>query len=127
MALMAQTTEAHDEPAMTLSERRRGLRILRNRPIKVFEPRLGRYFGGQTEDISSSGLRIELPASAPIRTGKILNVFVAPAAEGQSFVQRRQMLPVRVVWTDRMSQCVRGRIVVGVEFLSGIAAQIDAA
>ena len=126
MALMAQTTEAHDEQALKLSERRHGLRIRRNHPIKVYEPRLGRYFGGQTEDISSSGLRIELPASAPIRAGKILNVFVAPAAEGQ-LAHRRQMLPVRVVWTDRVSQCVRGRLVAGVEFLSGIAAQIDAA
>lgn len=127
MTLMAQNTEAHDGQALKLSERRHGLRIRRNHPIKVYEPNLGRYFGGQTEDISSSGLRIELPASAPVRTGKVLNVFVAPAAEGQSLIQRRQMVPVRVVWTDRVSQCVRGRLVAGVEFLSKIAAQIDAA
>lgn len=126
MDLMVQDV-ARDEQAATASERRRGLRIRRNHPVKVYEPSLGRYFGGQTEDISSTGLRIELPVSAPVRVGKVLNVFVAPAAEGHSLGQRRQMLPARVVWTDRMSQCVRGRLVAGVEFVSNIAAQIDAA
>ena len=44
------------------AERRRGLRILQSRPIKVLDTLGGKYFGGQTQDISSTGLRIELPA-----------------------------------------------------------------
>ena len=39
------------------TERRRGLRIRQNRPVKVYEPTSARYFGGQTCDISSTGLR----------------------------------------------------------------------
>src|ERR1700728_3619434 len=38
-------------------ERRRGLRIQQNRPIKVYEHTASRYFGGQTQDVSSTGLR----------------------------------------------------------------------
>ena len=57
-------------------ERRRGLRIRQARSIKVYEPSVSRYFGGQTEDISASGLRIELPASMPVREGKLLSVHV---------------------------------------------------
>src|SRR5687768_16599655 len=58
------------------TERRRGLRIRQHRPVKVFEPTLGRYFGGRTEDISATGLRIEVPTSALIREGTLLNVHV---------------------------------------------------
>ena len=48
-------------------ERRRGLRIRQARPIKVFEPTSSRYFGGQTQDVSSTGLRLELPSSMAVR------------------------------------------------------------
>jgi hypothetical protein len=54
-----------DNPAATGVERRRGLRIAQNRPIKVYEPSIARYFGGQTQDVSATGLRIELPMSSP--------------------------------------------------------------
>ena len=57
---MAASTEA------VASERRRGLRIRQSRPVKVLEPLTARYIGGQTRDVSSTGLRIELPASAAI-------------------------------------------------------------
>jgi hypothetical protein len=43
------------------------LRICQNRPIKVFEPSAARYIGGQTHDISATGLRIELPVSSAVR------------------------------------------------------------
>lgn len=127
MALTVQFGEVRDEQAVAGPERRRGLRVRRNHPVKVYEPSLGRYFGGQTEDISTTGLRIELPASAPIRPGKVLNVFIASVSDGQALAHRRQMQPVRVIWTDRMSQCVRGRLIAGVEFVSAIAARVDAA
>ena len=44
--LMTEPRLVTDEGA----ERRRGLRIRQNRPIKVLEPATSRYFGGQTED-----------------------------------------------------------------------------
>ncbi len=109
------------------AERRRGLRIRSARPVKVYEPAAGRYIGGQTEDISSTGLKIELPVSAPIRPGKLLTVHVGPSADGGSLANRRQMIPAKVVWIDRSNALAKGRMIAGVEFLSSIAAHLDAA
>ena len=108
-------------------ERRRGLRIRQNRPVKIYDPAAGRYFGGQTEDISSTGLRIELPAWAAVRAGETLNVHVGLSSSGQSLANRRQMMPARIVWVDRRNSVRRGRLEAGVEFLASIAAHLDAA
>lgn len=115
----------HDGGGSLTLERRRGLRIRQNRPIKVFEPTLSRYFGGQTEDISATGLRIELPMSTPIREGKILNIHVGLNASGQTLAHRRQMLPARVIWIDRSSNGTK--MLAGIEFLASVAAHVDAA
>jgi c-di-GMP-binding flagellar brake protein YcgR len=106
--------ELHDH-----AERRRGLRVQQARPVQVYEPGGARYFGGVTEDISATGLRIELPASASLRPGKIITVHVSRLAN------RRQMIPARVVWIDRGA--TMGQVVAGVEFLASIAAHLDAA
>jgi hypothetical protein len=119
----APTVEAQDD---TLTERRRGLRIRQNRPIKIFDPGIARYYGGQTEDISSAGLRIELPAFTPIRPGKVLNVHVGSSA-GEALTNHRHMLPARVIWIDRGPNIPRGRLLAGVEFLGRAAAVVDAA
>jgi len=108
-------------------ERRRGLRIRQNRPIKVLEPTSSRYFGGQTEDVSTTGLRIELPASVPVRPGKVLSVHVGANSDGQTLANRRQMIPAKVVWVDRRSKFDHGRLIAGIEFLASIAAHLDAA
>lgn len=108
-------------------ERRRGLRVRQSRPIKVYEPSAARYFGGQTADISSTGLRIELPVATPIRPGRLLNVHVGLSADGQGLANRRQMMPAKVVWIDRSRAMQSGRMTAGVEFLSSIAAHLDAA
>ena len=119
------------EPKLAMSddgcERRRGLRIRQARPIKVLEPASSRYYGGQTEDVSSTGLRIELPASMPIRPGKVVSVHVGVTTNGQMLANRRQMIPAKVVWVDRRSKFDNGRLVAGIEFLASIAAHLDAA
>ena len=107
-------------------ERRRGLRIRQNRPIKVLESTLSRYFGGQTQDISSTGLRVELPASMPVRPGKLLGIHIGLTRTGQALANRRHMVPVRVVWVDR-GEVGRRTLTAGVEFLASISAQLDAA
>ena len=67
MSAWSPHTEPHGNGhAAAHGERRRGLRIRQHRPVKIFEPAGNRYFGGQTEDISSTGLRIELPAFATV-------------------------------------------------------------
>ncbi|HWE95050.1 MAG: hypothetical protein JWP03_1170 [Phycisphaerales bacterium] len=126
--LLAETEQLGSEEAEDLAfERRRGLRVAQQRPVKVFESTTSRYFGGRTEDVSSTGLRIELPAFAPIRTGETLNIHVGLSEQGESLANRRQMIPARVVWVNRSQSLKRGRLEVGVEFLASIAARLDAA
>jgi hypothetical protein len=109
------------------SERRRGLRIAQQRPVKIFEPMAGRYFGGQTEDVSSTGLRLELPVSASVRPGESLHIHVGLNNHGQSLANRKQMLAARIVWVSRGGSRINGKLQAGVEFLSSIAAHLDAA
>ena len=115
---------AEDETDLN-RERRRGLRVRQQRPVKVFEPIASRYFGGQTEDVSSTGLRLELPAYVPIREGETLSVHVGLDRQGHTLANRRQMIPARVVWVKRSLE--GATLEAGVEFLASIAAHLDAA
>jgi hypothetical protein len=108
-------------------ERRRGVRVRQNRPVKIYEPAGARFFGGQTEDVSSTGLRIELPAFATVREGENLCIHVGLSRKGQALANRRQMIPARVVWVRRAAGQKPGTLEAGVEFLSSIAALLDAA
>ena len=116
-----------DANADTISERRRGLRVRQQRPVKVFEPLGSRFFGGQTEDISSTGLRIELPAYAAVRAGETLSIHVGLSHRGETLANRRQMMPVRVVWVSRDPAGKSATLEAGVEFMANIAARRDAA
>ena len=108
-------------------ERRRGLRIRQTRSVKVYAAAAARYFGGQTEDVSATGLRIELPSYAPVEPGDTLSIHVGLNEKGQPLANRRQMLPARVVWVNREDRRIHGRIELGVEFVTTIAAHLDAA
>lgn len=121
-------TETCDEFALphdSHAERRRGLRVRQARPVKVYEPAGAKYFGGRTEDISATGLRIELPASAALQPGKLLSVHVGLNRGGSMLANRRSLIPARVVWIDRGRSM--GTVVAGVEFIANIAAHRDAA
>ncbi|HEY8748595.1 MAG TPA: PilZ domain-containing protein [Tepidisphaeraceae bacterium] len=117
----------HDSDVIDSIERRRGLRVRQARSVKVYDANAARYFGGQTEDISATGLRIELPSFAPVQPGDMLSIHVGLNDRGQALANRRHMLPARVVWVNREDRRIRGRVEVGVEFLAGIAAHLDAA
>ena len=108
------------------AERRRGLRIQQNRPIKVLDTMAGKYFGGQTRDISATGLQIELPVHATVRKGETLSIHVGLSSRGESLANRRQMIPARVVWVDR-ANLAKKTLTAGVEFSTTIGAQLDAA
>jgi hypothetical protein len=125
MMTVVREREEHSTEAGS-SERRRGLRISQHRPVKVFESMSARYIGGQTEDISATGLRIELPASSPVVPGTILSIHVGLNATGESLANRRQMIPARVVWTVRRGMR-DAKLIAGVEFMTNIAAHLDAA
>ena len=120
-----QEEEQFDSDTMVM-ERRRGMRIPQNRPVKVFEPTSARYLGGQTQDVSSTGLRVQLPISAALKPGKLINVHVGLSNQGQSLANRRQMIPARVVWVNRSHGLPR-MLTAGVEFLAAISAHVDAA
>ncbi len=126
MTLVYSNTEhATDDSS---GDRRRGMRIEQHRPVKVYEPTAARYFGGQTFDVSATGLRIELPVGAPVRPGKLLTVHVGLDESGSALVHRRHMIPARVVWVDRSRQDQHpGRLEAGIEFLASVAANLDAA
>jgi hypothetical protein len=110
------------------SERRRGLRIHQNRPLKVFEPTTSRFFGGQTCDISSTGLRIELPAFMPVAEGKMISIHVGLNEKGQALANRRTMIPAKIVWIERsVDSSNKPQVMAGVEFVASIAAHLDAA
>ena len=116
--------------AATGAERRRGLRVRQQRPVKVFEPRGNRSVGGQTEDVSATGLRIDLPAWTAIRPGEVLNIAIGLDENGHRLANRRQLVPAKVVWVKRDTgplAFAAGRAEVGVEFLSSISAHADAA
>lgn len=120
------TRTANPSTEVVPMERRRGLRIEQNRPVKVYEPCSTRYFGGQTCDVSSTGLRIELPASATVRPGKLINIHVGLNDRGQALANRRAMIPARIVWVRR-PDAAAPRLTAGVEFVASIAAHLDAA
>lgn len=127
MLFLAGSAQAGMEVGDERGERRRGLRVRQHRPVKVYEPAGARYFGGQTEDVSATGLRIELPAFAAVRAGETLSIHVGLSHRGQSLANRRQMIPARVVWVNRAAPARPGTIEAGVEFLTGISALLDAA
>jgi len=127
MLTLSQPMAINEAGADSGIERRRGLRIQQTRPIKVFEPTGSRYFGGQTQDVSSTGLRLKLPASMPVRPGKLLSIHVGLSETGQTLANRRNMIPARVVWVNRPQQTDARTLSIGVEFLASISAQLDAA
>jgi hypothetical protein len=116
------TVEATDQSP----ERRRGFRIPQDRPVKVYEPAVGRYYGGKTHDLSGTGLRIELPVSTPLVAGRIVNLHLGNYEPGEALVADREMVPALVVWIDR-NEMVRGRLLAGVKFLKRAAMAMDAA
>ena len=127
MTLVKEYSQEKAGQEKTGVERRRGLRIAQERPLKVFEPSSARYIPGQTRDVSATGLRIELPVSSPVIEGKLLTIHVGLSHVGQSLANRRQMIPARVVWIDRSRATESRTMTAGLEFLASIAAHLDAA
>ena len=130
MLLIAESKNQSPKNVETFpTERRRGLRIRQNRPVKVYEPTSARYFGGQTCDISSTGLRIELPAWMPVGEGNVVTIHVGLNERGQALANRRGMIPAKIVWVNRSTAegSEKPRLMAGVEFVANIAAHLDAA
>ena len=128
MLLLSESRDVSDAGCETSeAERRRGLRVRQQRPIKVFEPVSGRYLGGRTEDVSATGLRVTLPLSSAVREGCTLTVHVGLSEHGNALANRRQMMPARIVWVDRPADLSTRTLSAGIEFITNIAAHLDAA
>jgi hypothetical protein len=108
------------------SERRQGFRIPQDRPIKLLEPKLNKYFGGKTHDSSQSGLKIELPSSTPLAVGRIVNLALGNYQSGQGLAHNREMIPAKIVWINR-NALVPGKLLAGVQFLQTAAMAVSAA
>jgi len=109
------------------SERRRGLRIRQTRPVKILDAAAARYYGGETQDVSATGLRLAVATRSQIGVGRILHIHVGLGESGQSLANRRQMMPVRVVWVDRQADATGRGMTLGVELQSNMAVHLDAA
>ena len=112
--------------ATDTAERRRGVRVAQLRPVKMLDLAAGRTTAGQTLDVSATGMRVELPAGTGLRVGAVLGLHVGLSRVGERLPNRRQMVPVRVVWVDAAGGRP-GHLTAGVEFATGIGAQRDAA
>ena len=123
---MCEVERPRREAAIGTSERRRGLRIRQARPVRIFGgARGGQYFGGRTEDISATGLRIELPAAAPLQVGRVISVHVGLSPAGASLANRKHVMPARVVWVEH--DLPHGHAIAGIEFIASTSAHLDAA
>lgn len=121
---LVQDKFAHEYEIFT--ERRRGLRITQHRPVKIFDAAANRYIAARTADISSSGLRLELPAWAPVSEGKTLSIHVGSGSPSP-LIQRHHMIPARIVWVGPRSLDGKSRLTVGIEFLASASAHLRAA
>jgi hypothetical protein len=127
MLLTTENARESNEPEAEGSDRRRGLRIRQSRPIKVYEPTSCRFIGGQTEDVSVTGLRIQMPRSAALREGATVSVHVGLDGVGQPLANRREMMPARVVWVDRQADPLGTSLWAGIEWVASLAAHLNAA
>ncbi|HZZ41616.1 MAG TPA: PilZ domain-containing protein [Tepidisphaeraceae bacterium] len=104
------------------SDRRQGLRIPQNRPVKLFHPLANRYIAAQTLDLSPTGLRLSLPTSTPVATGALLQIHVANTVSSP-LASKRSMIPARVVWLDRTADALQ----IGLQYVSATSTAISAA
>jgi hypothetical protein len=104
--------------AMT-TERRRGERFEQSRPVAVYEPYASRFFGGETVDVSTSGMKLRLPGWVKLGEGRIIDLHAGTEAGGLPLANRRRAMLCRVVWTRSEG----GEVLAGVEFLQSISAE----
>lgn len=76
-------------------ERRRHVRVAVNQPCKIHDSRSGKYIAGQTQDISSGGLLVELPRVVSFKPGDEVHVGVA-LKRRQTLLRCNEMIRARV-------------------------------
>jgi len=112
-----------EEPETLTLERRRSGRIAQIRPVTVYEPYASRFFGGQTADVSATGMKLRMPAWVKLEPGRIIDLHAGAESGALPLPNRRKAVVCRVVWTHLDESADKPQWVVGVEFLSAISAE----
>lgn len=109
------------------ADRRRRPRASIEQTVKLYDPVSGRYFAGHTQDVSDSGLRLELPARVPARAGQTALVYIAASHMGRGLIDHAALIPIRYVWVRRETDEQGERCVCGVEVLADSVSARNAA
>lgn len=112
--LPARDTDRDD--TMMIERRHGGSRVKIARPIRVVELCSGRHIAGRSRDISSTGMRLEIPVSNTLRPGDAVQVDVGTLSGIGPLTGRRRVIAARVVWVNRQHKMLRPLLTLGVEF-----------
>jgi hypothetical protein len=97
-------------------ERRVAARVRLSRPVRVIALSSGRHMAGKSRDVSSTGMRLELPVSNAIVEGEAVQLDIGSLAGVGPLRSRRSVVAARVVWVKRENKLVRPMLTAGVEF-----------
>lgn len=100
-----------------LIEQRKNSRSSVSWPVSVWIPEANRFVIGRSCNISKTGVFITLPASAPIRTGKLVELnFPRTEALAEEKGQFARIKTGRVVRVDRQNLLENAEIGAGIAF-----------
>ncbi len=108
-------------------ERRTATRVRICRPVKVIDLAIGRHAAGRSRDVSSTGMKVEIPASNHIHEGDTIHIDVGTLGGVGPLVGRPHIIPARVVWIRREAKLLRPMLTAGVEFALEHDAMINVA
>lgn len=122
--LLAARDDADDTMVI---ERRYGSRVKIARPIKVVDLANGRHIAGRSRDVSSSGMRLEIPMTNGLKVGDAVHVDVGMLSGIGPLTGRPRVIPARVVWLQRQTKMLRPLLTAGVEFAPDYDALVNVA
>ena len=101
----------------TLVEQRSETRSAISWPVSIWLPEANRFFNGRSENISKSGVLLNVPMATPVREGQIIEInFPRTAALAKEKGQFARIKTGMVVRVDRSTVVKDGSIGVGVAF-----------
>jgi hypothetical protein len=101
----------------TATENRRDVRTDLAWPVSVWIPETNRFFNGKSCNISKSGALVELPMTAPVRTGHLIELnFPRTVALAKQKGQFARIKTAKVVRIDRGHITENAHIGVAVQF-----------
>lgn len=100
-----------------LIEQRKNSRSSVSWPVSIWIPEANRFVIGRSRNISKTGVFVTLPASTPIRTGKLVELnFPRTEALAKEKGQFARIKTGRVVRVDRQNLLENAEIGVGIAF-----------